>query len=175
MRIRVPQNNKGKFRQVLLYILKVVGSKPNIGQTALYKLLYFIDFDYYEKYEEQLMGLEYLKNQYGPTPRLFKPVMEDMIRAGQVVKVTSQFYHYPQTKYLPVVEPDLSLLTAPEKDHIDRVIARLADMTGAQLSDLSHRDVPWITAKWREPIDYEAVFYRTHDTSVRHYDEADGD
>jgi len=41
-----------KFKEVLLYILGKVGSKPNIGQTVLYKLLYFIDFNYYEKYEE---------------------------------------------------------------------------------------------------------------------------
>jgi len=30
--------------------------------TVLYKILYFIDFDYYEKYEEQLMGALYIKN-----------------------------------------------------------------------------------------------------------------
>ena len=62
IRISVPQEKVDKFRQVLLYILKKVGGKPNVGMTVLYKLLYFIDFDYYEKYEDQLMGLVYLKN-----------------------------------------------------------------------------------------------------------------
>src|SRR3989344_3126128 len=50
MRINVPQKNIEKFKQVLLYILEKTAGKPNIGMTALYKLLYFIDFDYYEKY-----------------------------------------------------------------------------------------------------------------------------
>jgi len=49
IRISVPQKNIEKFKEVLLYILGEVGSKPNIGQTVLYKLLYFIDFNYYEK------------------------------------------------------------------------------------------------------------------------------
>ena len=56
IRINVPQKNIEKFREVLLYILNEVGAKPNIGETVIYKLLYFIDFDHYERYEEQLIG-----------------------------------------------------------------------------------------------------------------------
>ncbi len=41
-RISIPQNNYEKFKEVLLYILTKVGAKPNIGETVLYKLLYFI-------------------------------------------------------------------------------------------------------------------------------------
>ena len=47
MRINVPQKNLQKFKEVLLYILTKVGSKTNIGETVIYKLLYFIDFDFY--------------------------------------------------------------------------------------------------------------------------------
>src|SRR3989344_8036987 len=32
-----------KFRAMLLYLLKLVGGKPNVGETVLYKLLYFCD------------------------------------------------------------------------------------------------------------------------------------
>ena len=42
IRISIPQENVDKFRQILLYILKKVGGKPNVGMTVLYKLLYFI-------------------------------------------------------------------------------------------------------------------------------------
>ena len=52
IRINVPQKNLEKFREVFLYILNKIGSKPNIGETVIYKLLYFIDFDFYEKYED---------------------------------------------------------------------------------------------------------------------------
>ncbi|MCX6007767.1 MAG: helix-turn-helix transcriptional regulator, partial [Chloroflexi bacterium] len=50
IRINVPEKNLGKFKEVLLYILNKVGSKPNIGESVIYKLLYFIDFDFYERY-----------------------------------------------------------------------------------------------------------------------------
>src|SRR6056297_2463999 len=84
MRINVPQKNLEKFKQVLLYVLQEVGAKPNVGMTVLYKLLYFIDFDFYEKHEEQLMGLTYIKNHHGPTPREFVSVVEEMKTKGEI-------------------------------------------------------------------------------------------
>ena len=50
-----------KFKQVLLYILNKCGQKPNVGKTVLNKLLYFADFNYYEKYFESITGVEYVK------------------------------------------------------------------------------------------------------------------
>ncbi|MEA3453036.1 MAG: helix-turn-helix domain-containing protein [Patescibacteria group bacterium] len=177
IRISVPQEKVDKFRQILFYILKKVGGKPNIGMTVLYKLLYFIDFDYYEKYEDQLMGLIYLKNHHGPTPLLFENLIGDMMKKGEVEIVKSKFYQYPQTKYLvnPKIEPDLSILNGQEQEHVDSELQRLSDLTANQLSDLSHKDVPWISAENGKPLDYESVFYRTHETSVREYDNVDED
>ncbi|MEA1959290.1 MAG: helix-turn-helix domain-containing protein, partial [Chloroflexota bacterium] len=97
MRINVPQKNLDKFREIFLYILNKVASKPNIGETVIYKLLYFIDFDFYEKYEEQLIGATYIKNRYGPTPVEFKKIVEKMISDEQIVTVKDSYFDYPQT------------------------------------------------------------------------------
>lgn len=177
IRISVPQEKVDKFRQILLYILKQVGGKPNVGMTVLYKLLYFIDFDYYEKYEDQLMGLVYLKNHHGPTPLLFENLIKDLIKKGSVEIVKSKFYQFPQRKYLvnPSVEPDLSILNGQEQKHIDWELERLSDLTAKQLTKLSHKDVPWISAENGKPLDFESVFYRTSETSVREYGNADED
>ena len=166
LRISIPRRNIEKFKQVLLYILQKVGAKPNIGETAIYKLLYFIDFDYYERYEEQLMGLKYIKNTYGPTPVDFAKLVAKMEADGELEKVTTKFFDKDQKKYLPVISPNLSMLTGRELQHIDRVLERLSDKTATELSELSHKDIPWIGAKMRQVMDYEAVFYRTVDTSV---------
>jgi len=175
VRISIPQEKIDKFHQVLLYILKKVGGQPNVGMTVLYKLLYFIDFDYYEKYEEQLMGLVYLKNHHGPTPLLFEKLISDMMKREEIEIIKSKFYQYPQTKYLinPQIDPDLSILNGQEKDHIDSELQRFANLTASKLSDLSHEDVPWISAENGKPLEYESVFYRTPTTSIREYDEAD--
>jgi transcriptional regulator with XRE-family HTH domain len=169
VRISVPQKSLRKLREVLLYILSEVGSKPNVGETVIYKLLYFIDFDHYEEYEEQLIGARYQKNRYGPTPVEFKKVVDDMIAKGEVVTLRAKYFKHDQKRYLAARRPDLTCLSAPELKTIDRVLARLSDMTAGQISEHSHNDVPWLTAEDGQIIDYEAVFYRTPVYSVRDY------
>ena len=91
--------------------------------------------------------------------------------------IKSKFYQYPQIKYLvnPKLEPDLSVLTGKEQEHIDWELQRLSDLTANQLTELSHKDVPWVSAENGKPLDYESVFYRMPDTSVREYDDTDED
>jgi len=172
-RINVPQKNLEKFREVLLYILNKIGSKSNIGETVIYKLLYFIDFDFYEKYEEQLIGATYVKNNYGPTPAEFTEIVNKMIEEREIEKVKSEYFTYPQIKYLPLRRPDLSKLKANEVEVIDQVLDKLSDMNAAQISEYSHNDVPWLITEDKEPIEYEAVFYRKSPYSVREYSSED--
>jgi len=94
IRISVPQRNLQKFKEILIYILERVGSKPNVGETVLYKLLYFIDFNFYERYEEQLIGATYIKNHHGPTPKEFIKVVEEM-EGKELVKVKENYFQYP--------------------------------------------------------------------------------
>lgn len=175
IRISIPQERVDKFTEILLYILKKVGGKPNVGMTVLYKLLYFIDFDYYEKYEEQLIGLVYIKNHFGPTPLLFDEVIQNLVKKEHLEIIKSKFYKYPQTKYLlnPSLEPNLSILNGQEMEFIEWELQRLSDMTANQLSDLSHKDIPWISTENGKPLDYESVFYRTAETSIRTYDDSE--
>lgn len=172
LRINVPQKNISKFKEVLLYILNKVGAKPNIGEVVLYKLLYFIDFDYYEKYEEQLIGATYQKNRYGPTPVEFAKLVQQM-EGKDLVRDTTKYFQYPQKKYLPLRKPDLSKLSATEIKTIDQVLEKLSDMNATEISEYSHNDVPWLTTEDGKVIEYEAAFYRTPPYSVRSYDDKD--
>lgn len=171
-RIAIPQEQVEKFKQVLLYLVSKIGGKPNIGQTVLYKLLYFIDFDYYEKFEEQLIGAQYMKNIHGPTPIAFAKILSELESAGRLETLKSKFYTFEQTKYLvnPNDPMDLSALSARELAHIDWEIARLSDLTATQISGLSHKDTPWAVAKDKDILEYEHVFYRPIETSVRTYE-----
>ncbi len=174
MRISVPELKADKFKEVLLYILNRVGSRPNVGETVIWKLLYFIDFDFYEKYEEHLIGATYIKNTYGPTPVEAVKILSKMIEVGEVVAVKSQRSGFEQKKYISNREPELSKLGAHEIKLIDEVLERLSHMGARQISEYSHGDIPWVTTEEQTPIDYESVFYRTPQYSVRGYDDAEG-
>jgi transcriptional regulator with XRE-family HTH domain len=162
-----PTTNPEKLREVLLYILDKVGAKPNVGETVLYKLLYFIDFDYYEKNGRSITGLTYVRNHFGPTPtKSFSDVVAGMMEKGELDIVETDYFKHKQRKYLPTVSASLHGLSASELDHINDELERLGDKTASELSDLSHKDTPWRVAKQGKPINYRFVFYRTDLTAV---------
>lgn len=173
--ISIPQKNIEKFKHVFLYILTEVGSKPNIGKTVLYKLLYFMDFDYYELYEKQFMGLEYVKKQYGPVPVDFENIINQMKKESLIEQVKSKYFNKDQTKYLPLKSYDLTMFSGLELEHMKKVLEKHSNKTAKEISDFSHRDIPWIAAENDKPLDYESVFYRNELTSVRNYDEYNED
>jgi len=169
-RISVPQEKVEKFKEVLLYILERIGARPNIGEAVVCKLMYFIDFDYYEKFEEQLIGAKYIKNHFGPTPVAFPEIISQMKQDGDLTHVVKKYFQHDQKKYLPRRSADLSNFSAQEKELIDWEIERFKDFNAAKMRDYSHKDVPWIGAEDLQPINYEAVFSRTDEFSVRQYD-----
>ena len=168
-RISVPSLQVSKFKNVLLYILERCAGKPNVGETVLYKLLYFSDFNYYELYEEHLTGAKYRKLPYGPVPQKLDSIVLQMIDKGQLQRVKTEYHGYPQTRYLPLVKADLTELKASEKEVIDRVIQQLSDWSAAAISNYSHKDMPWLASKEGEEINYELAFYRDAPFSVRNY------
>ena len=171
LQIRVSEKNLDKFKQVLLYVLNKVGGKPNVGETVLHKLLYFIDFDYYEKFEENLMGATYIKNHHGPTSVELGAIIKEMQEQGEIEAVKSPYFKYLQKKYLPRKRPNLDILSAREIEHIDDVLARLSDKNAAEIENYSHEDIPWKSAQDGKPLSYESVFYRDERYSVRNYDD----
>lgn len=171
IKIRVTEKNLEKFKQVILYVLGKVGSKPNVGETVLHKLFYFIDFDYYEKYEENIMGATYIKNHHGPTSIELGSIIENMQKSGELEAVQSKYFKYEQKKYLPHKRPNLDILSAREIEHIENVLARLSDKNAKEIENYSHEDIPWKSAQDGEPLSYESVFYRDERYSVRNYND----
>lgn len=170
-RISVPTLQVNKFKNVLLYILERCAGKPNVGETVLYKLLYFSDFNYYELYEEHLTGAKYRKLPYGPVPQKLDIIIGQMIEKGQLQRIKTEYHGYPQTRYLPLEKADLTELKASEKEIIDRVIEQMSDWSAAMLSNYSHGDKPWKASKDGEEINYELAFYRRPPYSIRVYED----
>lgn len=171
IRVSVTELKVNKFKEILLYILEKCAGKSNVGETLLYKLLYFSDFNYYELYEEHLSGAEYRKLPYGPVPQKLDTIIHQMISNKHLKRFKVEYHGYPQTRYLPLVKPDISSLNANEKNTIDKVIEQYSDWSASAISDYSHNDMPWLATKEGEVIDYELAFYRESPYSVRNYDE----
>ena len=166
--VRVQREDMDKFRQVVLYVFCAVGGKSRVMDAVVHKLLYFIDFDYYEKHEESLAGVEYIKSHNGPTPVVFPTLMEAMIEEGTIgVKYSGSM----QKMHYAIEEADLSVLSGREIKHIDNVLNQLSDKDTEELERYSLEDMPCRISKIGEVIPYEGVFYRDEVYSVRSYED----
>lgn len=172
-RISVPTLNINKFKNVLLYILERCAGKPNVGETVLYKLLYFSDFNYYELYEEHLTGAKYKKLPFGPVPQKLDSIINQMIGESQLQRIKTEYKGFAQKRYLPLKKADLTQLKASEKDVIDKVLEQMSDWSATAISDYSHKDLPWEVTEDGRDISYELAFYRELPYSVRVYEEED--
>lgn len=170
MKVVIDMVSMEKLSTVLHYIIDKCGHKDNVGKTVLYKLLYFSDFDFYEIYEEKMTGEEYKRLPRGPGPVHFDKAIQILEGGGlisqKIVNFQSEVHQY---RYNSLKHPSLKLLTDDEIDVINHVIEKCSDMNATRISDYSHEDLPWQATEMYEPIDYELVFYRTPEFSVREY------
>lgn len=169
IRVSRPSFNADKLENVLLYILERCAGKPNAGETVIYKLLYFSDFNYYELYEEHLTGASYKKFPFGPVPLKLDKVISKMIERNRLKRIKVEYHDYLQTRYIPLVKPDLMKLKASEKEVIDKVIAQMSDWSAVAISNYSHQDIPWKATAEGDEIDFELALYRQAPFSVRNY------
>jgi len=171
MRDSVPKLKRTKLETVILYMTCKCGAKPRMDINLLINMLYFCDFNYYELHEEQLSGLRYTKQPFGPSPDGITGILKEMETEHKLQRIKSSYNSVPQIKYLPKQNAQLSKLNAAEKKVIDQVIEQFSDWPSTALNRYSCEDMPLRATKQLKPIDYELVFYRKAPYSVRIYDE----
>ena len=165
--------NKEKFKKVLHYLIYKCELKHNVGKTVLYKLLYFIDFNYFELYEKSLTNESYRKLSRGPAPTHFDLAINELINENKVSvntkKLSSDKLMY---NYFSLENPLIDF-NENELAVIDEVIKDLSHMNAKEISEYSHGDMPWKATEENEIIDYGFVFYRNPKYEKRKYDEFD--
>lgn len=152
-----------KLRDLILYILARCGGKPNIGETVLYKLLYFIDFDAFEVKSEPITGLSYVKMQYGPVPlpKHYAPVIKKMTESRELRIIKQIYMGFAQKRYVALADPAPDAFSYEDLKLIDSVIDRLSDMTATKITEYVHEDRPWRESAMEQGIDYRLVFERS--------------
>lgn len=163
--------NKRKFIEVLHYIINKTSSSAysNVGKTVLYKLLYFNDFNFYERTETMMTGETYSKLPHGPAPRHFNAVINEMEKMGLIETRAVNYHGMEQMKYISLVKPEPSLLTRDEIANINDTLKKYGKMNAREIETHSHKDTPWAVAEDNQNLDYELVFYRTKEMAVREY------
>jgi uncharacterized phage-associated protein len=158
-----------KYKAVIHYIIDKCSLKDNVERTVLQKLLYFSDFDHYEIFERPITGEKYVKKPRGPVPTHFNDTSMKLEREGKISICKEKSENDLKFRYSSLTPPVTDSLSQNELDLIDGVVDKLSDFHSSEISEYSHGDFPWRLAGDNAELNYEAVFYREPQYSVRIY------
>ena len=153
-----------KYHNAVLYLCWKLNGEVR-GKKKLAKLLYFTDFDYYEKYQKSITGDVYRAFPMGPMPSALEEITVEMAKKKKlgVTQIEEREGYNPTEVYTCLTKPDLSVLDEKEKKMLDRVVLKYGHLTGKQLEELSHAEAPYVGTELRKEIPYELSFYRGTD------------
>ena len=158
-----------KFKMTLHYIINKCGFRNTVGRTVLHKLLYFSDFNYFEKYNESITNESYVKKERGPVPIHFEEAIAELIEEN---KVRPGKRRLPcgkvMNRYFSLKEPKIDL-SEDELTIINKVIKDLSHMNGKQIGEYSLSDNPVKLVEDNEIIDYDLVFSRDSNKKSKVY------
>lgn len=163
--------NSEKFKTMIHYIINRCESQDNFARVVLYKLLYFADFNNYEIYEKPISGETYIRKSMGPVPLNFHEAIHELKNEGKIDETLVNALPYDKFEYSSLKEPNIDLLSPEEVEVIDYTIDKISYLYSKKISEYSHGDIPWRLANDMEELNYESVFYRDPEYSVRDYDD----
>ena len=123
-----------------------------LGRTKLNKLLYYTDYEWIRNKGASITGETYVAMQFGPVPKHIKETLERLEKAQAIRVEKAKIGNYDQDRYVILREPDLSVFTSEEVAHLNSVARRFESWTAKQMSDLTHEDYPWQSARLGEEI-----------------------
>lgn len=169
MRISSPHFQLVKMRNVLLYLASKTAGKPEVDERFLQLLLYFTDFDHYERYETQVTGAKYIKMSTGPSAVEFQAVLSALLADKSLLRITTEATKGVRLKYIPLLEVDLTALSATEVDMMDSIAERFASWSYDKMKEYVKGDMPYMASDLETPIDYNLAFYREASYTTRKY------
>lgn len=156
--------NIKKYKNAILYLANKLGGKIE-GKKKLAKLLYFVDFDFFERYEKSITGAVYKHLPMGPYP----VELADMIKVMEeeaLIKTSSKENgcgYSPTEIFEAKAEANIGVFEKNEIDMLDRILNKYGELNGGQLEQLSHAEAPYLGTELNEEIPYELSFYRGTD------------
>lgn len=156
----MPKISEKKYESIILYLAEKLGGEIK-GKKKLAKLLYYADFDYYEKFHKSLTGDVYKALPMGPFPITMEKVLADMVNKKWItIKLEKERADFNPTEIYKVKDRVAVNFSREEQRVLDRVILKYGRLSGKQLEDLTHAEAPYIGTEPNQEIAYELTFYR---------------
>jgi len=149
-----------KYKNVILFFANRI-KNGTLGKLKIMKLLYFLDFDFFEKYDRSVTQDEYLRFEMGPVPRMAEKILKQM--NGKEIKIFRRKIgagYNDQFHIEPLKDFDIRLFTKEELMAMEEIADKWERFSGNEMKSASHGEAPWIATKPDDVIDYNLAYYR---------------
>lgn len=150
--------NSEKFRELMVYIARRLGPEAALGRVKLAKLLMQSDFGSYARTRQPITGATYEKWEQGHLPRELLLAQRDLEADGSIASETIDYYGKQLKHVTAGRDPDMSAFSEDELAVIEGALRAFGHESATHLSELSHRELGWRLADWKEEIPYNTVF-----------------
>ena len=156
----MPKIDQKKYKNTIIFFAQKI-QNGTLGKLKLMKLLYYLDFDFFEKYGRSVTGDQYYRFEMGPVPKMAEKILKGM--DGKEIKITHRKVAdgYNDQQHLEaLIDFDLNVSSKEELVMLEEVATKWDKFTGSEMRDASHGEAPWIASRPNEVIDYNLTYYR---------------
>lgn len=141
-------------------ILFFARNTPNLGKVKLNKLLYFLDFDHFEKYGQSVTNDTYINKDLGPVPQNVDNVLSEMTAKNLLLIQCETVIDFTRWSIIPLVPYNPDVFRPSEIAMLCEVNEKWGKLTAKEIVSASHGEAPWIATRKNEEIPYELAYYR---------------
>lgn len=135
---------KRRLKKVFSFLIDQVQT----SKIFLNKMMFYVDFLNYKQSKQSLTGSEYVPMQYGPCPKDYQEILQEMITDGEITALEGHKFSVDKT-------PDMSEFSAEEMESINDIIKLAKNDKGRKLFQLSHKEKGFKETPMMQPISYE--------------------
>jgi uncharacterized phage-associated protein len=154
---RPPAFQADKFRELVLYIARRCENDETFAATKLNKLLYYSDFRAFARFGAPITGATYQKIKWGPAPRQYLPVINEMVASGEAEVRKVDYHRRVQDRLIALKDADPDVFAPRELALVDEVIEEFWGRSARAISDESHKQSGWRLAEFGDTIPYWSI------------------
>lgn len=153
-----------KIYEIINYIVGCFKDNPSkLGKVKLAKILWFADREFMYKYHSELTGLEYQKLPFGPVPKKYDQILNDMQKKSYIFIDEIFKDDTKQILFTSLKKPCLDDFSAKEVEILDKIIFSFKDEKASCLSKITHDDL-YNSVQIGDIMPVESVFWQDIET-----------
>ena len=146
--------DEAKLAELILHVARRSEDDVPFGKVKLNKLLFFADLAAYRRLGRTITGQRFQKLNEGPAPRRMLPVLNALVARKDITIQVQDYHTYDLEKIVASREPDLALFTDEEITIVNHIVARYWNVSGTEISNLSHLYEGWRLVNFGEDVPF---------------------